>query len=131
MCLSNVYLVSDDKEELVCEYASSVDVDGEKIRRAESGLFALGSLATMLDALHAFRRYTFARGWLGFCKLVQFLLGAGCAAFFLIRFPNTPIPAWASGLYCLVLILLSVLRASKSGKRISSGMRSARNQERK
>lgn len=32
MCLSNVYLVSDDKEELVCEYASSVDVDGEKIR---------------------------------------------------------------------------------------------------
>ncbi|MBO4283969.1 MAG: hypothetical protein J5958_05015 [Clostridia bacterium] len=107
------------------------DVDGEKIRRAESGLFALGSLATMLDALHAFRRYTFARGWLGFCKLVQFLLGAGCAAFFLIRFPNTPIPAWASGLYCLVLILLSVLRASKSGKRISSGMRSARNQERK
>ena len=32
MCLSNVYLVSDDREELVCEYASSVDVDGEKIR---------------------------------------------------------------------------------------------------
>ena len=107
------------------------DVDGEKIRRAESGLFALGSLATMLDALHAFRRYVFARGWLGFCKLLQFLVGAGCAAFFLIRFPNTPIPAWASGLYGLVLLLLSVWRSSVSGRRIASGMRSARSQERK
>ena len=107
------------------------DVDGERIRRAESGLFALGSLSTMLDALHAFRRYTFARGWLGFCKFVQFLAGAGCAAFFLIRYPNTPIPAWASALYGLVLILLSVWRASVAGGRISSGMRDARNRERK
>ena len=32
MCLSNVFLVSDDSEELVCEYASSVDVDGNVIR---------------------------------------------------------------------------------------------------
>ena len=32
MCLSNVFLVSDDREELVCEYASSVDVDGDQIR---------------------------------------------------------------------------------------------------
>ena len=32
MCLSNVFLVSDDREELVFEYASSVDVDGEQIR---------------------------------------------------------------------------------------------------
>ena len=32
MCLSNVFLVSDDREELVCEYASSVDVSGNEIR---------------------------------------------------------------------------------------------------
>ncbi|MBQ6551415.1 MAG: CooT family nickel-binding protein [Lachnospiraceae bacterium] len=32
MCLSNVFLVSDDSEELVCEYASSVDVSGNEIR---------------------------------------------------------------------------------------------------
>ena len=32
MCLSNVYLVSGDSEELVCEYASSVSVEGENIR---------------------------------------------------------------------------------------------------
>lgn len=31
MCLSNVYLITDDKEELVCEYASSVDVEGDRI----------------------------------------------------------------------------------------------------
>ena len=31
MCLSNVYLVSDDNEELVCEYASNVDVEGDQI----------------------------------------------------------------------------------------------------
>lgn len=31
MCLSNVFLVSDDSEELVCEYASTVDVEGDKI----------------------------------------------------------------------------------------------------
>ena len=107
------------------------DVDGEAVRRAESGLFALGSLSTMLDALHAFRRYTFARGWIGFLKPVQFLIGAGCAAFFLIRYPNTPIPAWLSALYGLALILFSVWRASVSGRRVSAGMRNARKQERK
>ena len=107
------------------------DVDGEVVRRAESGLFALGSLSTMLDALHAFRRYVRTRGWLGFCKFAQLLLGAGCAAFFLIRFPNTPVPAWASAIWGLVLLLLSIRRASVSGKRISDGMRSARNRERK
>lgn len=32
MCLSNVYLVSDEKETLVCEYASQVKVDGGVIR---------------------------------------------------------------------------------------------------
>ena len=32
MCLSNVYLVSGDSEELVCEYASNVSVEGENIR---------------------------------------------------------------------------------------------------
>ena len=32
MCLSNVYLVSDDSEKLVCEYASSVSVEGDNIR---------------------------------------------------------------------------------------------------
>lgn len=32
MCLSNVFLVSDGSEELVCEYASSVDVSGNEIR---------------------------------------------------------------------------------------------------
>ena len=32
MCLSNVYLVSDDSEKLVCEYASSVSVEGDQIR---------------------------------------------------------------------------------------------------
>lgn len=32
MCLSNVYLVSGESEELVCEYASSVSVDGDNIR---------------------------------------------------------------------------------------------------
>ena len=31
MCLSNVFLVSDDAEELVCEYASNVEIDGDKI----------------------------------------------------------------------------------------------------
>ena len=31
MCLSNVYLVSDDSEKLVCEYASSVSVQGNQI----------------------------------------------------------------------------------------------------
>ena len=31
MCLSNVYLVSDDSEKLVCEYASSVSVKGNQI----------------------------------------------------------------------------------------------------
>ena len=31
MCLSNVYLITDDKEELVCEYASSVEVEGDRI----------------------------------------------------------------------------------------------------
>ena len=31
MCLSNVFLVSDDSEELVCEYASNVEIDGDKI----------------------------------------------------------------------------------------------------
>ncbi len=31
MCLSNVFLVSDENEELVCEYASSVDVEGDQI----------------------------------------------------------------------------------------------------
>ncbi|MBR6405326.1 MAG: CooT family nickel-binding protein [Lachnospiraceae bacterium] len=31
MCLSNVYLVSDDDEKLVCEYAQSVAVEGDKI----------------------------------------------------------------------------------------------------
>lgn len=107
------------------------EVDGEEVRRAESGLFALGSLATMLDALHAFRHYTFARGWLGFLKLVQFLVGVSFAAFFLIRYPNTPIPSWLSALYGLALILLSAWRASVSGRRISAGMRNARNQERK
>lgn len=107
------------------------DVDGEAVRRAESGLFALGSLSTMLDALHAFRRYTFTRGWIGFLKPVQFLFGAGCAAFFLIRYPNTPIPAWLSALYGLVLILLSIWRATVSGRRLSADMRNARKQERK
>ncbi|MBP5610085.1 MAG: cation-translocating P-type ATPase, partial [Clostridia bacterium] len=107
------------------------DVDVEAVRRAESGLFALGSLSMMLDALHAFRRYVHARGWLGFFKFAQFIIGAGCAAFFLIRFPNTPIPAWASAIYGLVLLLLSIRRASVSGKRISDGMRSARSRERK
>ena len=107
------------------------DLDEEEVRRAESGLFALGSLATMLDALHAFRRYVRARAWLGFCKLGQFLLGAGLAAFFLIRYPNTPIPAWFSAIYSLVLILISVWHATSSGKKIAEGMRNARNQERK
>ena len=107
------------------------DVDGEEVRRAESGLFALGSLSTMLDALHAFRRYTFARGWLGFCKLAQFIAGAALAAFLLIRYPNTPIPAWASALYGLILILLSVVRASSFGKKIAEGMQNARKQEKK
>lgn len=32
MCLSNVYLVSDEKESLVCEYASQVSVNGNEIR---------------------------------------------------------------------------------------------------
>ncbi len=32
MCLSNVYLVTDDSEKLVCEYASTVRVEGETIR---------------------------------------------------------------------------------------------------
>ena len=31
MCLSNVYLLTDDKETLVCEYASSVKVTGREI----------------------------------------------------------------------------------------------------
>ncbi|MBR6321274.1 MAG: CooT family nickel-binding protein [Lachnospiraceae bacterium] len=31
MCLSNVYLVGDDSEKLVCEYASSVSVEGNEI----------------------------------------------------------------------------------------------------
>ena len=31
MCLSNVFLVSDEDEELICEYASSVDVEGDQI----------------------------------------------------------------------------------------------------
>ena len=31
MCLSNVFLISDDEEELVCEYASSVDVEGDQV----------------------------------------------------------------------------------------------------
>ena len=107
------------------------DLGCGEVRRAESGLFALGSLSTMLDALHAFRRYTFARGWLGFCKFGQFLVGAALSAFFLIRYPNTPIPVWASALYGLVLILLSVGRAAVSEKRIAEGMRNARKQERK
>ncbi len=32
MCLSNVFLVSDEDETLVLEYASSVDVDGDQIK---------------------------------------------------------------------------------------------------
>ena len=32
MCLSNVFLVSDGAEKLVCEYASSVAVEGDKIK---------------------------------------------------------------------------------------------------
>ena len=32
MCLSNVYLVDGDAEKLVCEYASSVRVEGSQIR---------------------------------------------------------------------------------------------------
>ena len=32
MCLSNVYLVTDEEEKLVCEYASTVSVDGNQIR---------------------------------------------------------------------------------------------------
>ena len=31
MCLSNVFLVSDGEEKLVCEYASSVSVQGDQI----------------------------------------------------------------------------------------------------
>ena len=31
MCLSNVYLISDHDEKLVCEYASSVNVKGDRI----------------------------------------------------------------------------------------------------
>lgn len=107
------------------------DVDRETVRRAETGMFALGSLATTLDALHAFRRYVVARGWLGFCKFAQFLLGAALSAFFLIRYPNTPIPAWASALYCLALIMISIGRAVSSEKRVAEGMKNARKQERK
>lgn len=107
------------------------DIDRETVRRAETGMFALGSLATTLDALHAFRRYVVARGWLGFSKFAQFLIGAALSAFFLIRFPNTPIPAWASALYCLALILLSIGRGAASEKRIAESMKNARKQERK
>lgn len=32
MCLSNVYLISDEGETLVCEYASNVKVDGNVIK---------------------------------------------------------------------------------------------------
>ena len=32
MCLSNVYLVSDEDETLVCEYASNVSVSGDVIK---------------------------------------------------------------------------------------------------
>ncbi len=32
MCLSNVYLINDEEEKLVCEYASTVRVDGNQIR---------------------------------------------------------------------------------------------------
>ncbi len=32
MCLSNVFLVSDGAEKLVCEYASTVSVEGDSIR---------------------------------------------------------------------------------------------------
>ncbi len=32
MCLSNVYLISDEEEKLICEYASTVNVDGNQIR---------------------------------------------------------------------------------------------------
>ena len=107
------------------------DVDRETVRRAETGMFALGSLATTLDALHAFRRYVVARGWLGFCKFAQFLVGAALAAFLLIRYPAAPIPAWASALYGLVLILLSIGRAVAQEKRVAEGMKNARKQERK
>ena len=107
------------------------DVDRETVRRAETGMFALGSLATMLDALHAFRRYVVARGWLGFFKFAQFLIGAAISAFLLIRYPGTPIPAWASALYGLVLILLSIGHGVSAEKRIAEGMKLARKQERK
>lgn len=107
------------------------DLGQEQVRRAESGLFALGTLSTMLDALHAFRRYARARAWLGFAKFAQFLLGAGLSLFLLIRYPDTPVPAWISAFYGLLLILFSARRASVSGKRISSAMRNARKQERK
>lgn len=107
------------------------DVSRETVRRAETGLFALGSLSTMLDALHAFRRYVRARGWLGVLKFAQFLVGAALSAFLLIRYPNTTIPVWVSSLYGLVLILLSIRQSAVSGKKISTGMRNARKQERK
>ena len=107
------------------------DVDRETVRRAETGMFALGSLATTLDALHAFRRYVVARGWLGFFKFAQFLIGAAISAFLLIRYPGTPIPAWASALYGLVLILLSIGHGVSAEKRIAEGMKLARKQERK
>ena len=105
------------------------DLDEEEVRRAESGLFALGSLSTMLDALLAFRRYARARGILGFLKFTQFLVGAAASAFFLIRFPETPIPTWASAIYGLTLILISIWRGYVAGKSISSGMRNARQLE--
>lgn len=107
------------------------DVTREAVRRAESGLFALGSLATMLDALHAFRRYVRARGWLGVFKFGQFLVGAALSAFLLIRYPSAPIPVWFSSLYGLVLILLSIRQGVASGKKVASGMKNARKQERK
>ena len=107
------------------------DAARETVRRAETGLFALGSLSTMLDALHAFRRYVRARGWLGVLKFAQFLVGAALSAFLLIRYPNTTIPVWVSSLYGLVLILLSIRLSAVSGKKISTGMRNARKQERK
>lgn len=110
---------------------TTADIDRGTVRRTETGMFALGSLATTLDALHAFRRYVLARGWLGFFKFAQFLIGAALSAFLLIRYPGTPIPAWASALYGLVLILISIGRGAAAEKRIAEGMKLARKQERK